>query len=138
MFRGWNPERPQTHEVNMTPLIDVSLVLVVMLLLATPLAFEASIGVRDTQRSARQAKVSDPSERIELVVISEDSVRVNRTLVGRDAVAAALAPLVAESTDKKVMVGCNHGVSHGAFVSALDQAKLSGAGEIAVFERTGR
>jgi biopolymer transport protein ExbD len=42
---------------------------------------------------------------------------------------------VAGSVDKKVMVGCDRGVSHGAFVSALDQAKLAGAAEIAVFER---
>lgn len=33
-------------EINTTPLIDVSLVLVVILLLATPLAFESSFGVR--------------------------------------------------------------------------------------------
>ncbi len=33
------------NEVNMTPLIDVSLVLVVMLLLATPLAFGFSVAV---------------------------------------------------------------------------------------------
>jgi biopolymer transport protein ExbD len=135
MFRRWNTEQAQTHEVNMTPLIDVSLVLVVMLLLATPLAFEASIGVRDAQRAATRAKATDASERIELVVVSEDSVRVNRGVVARDVVAAALAPLVAGSVDKKVMVGCDRGVSHGAFVSALDQAKLAGAAEIAVFER---
>jgi len=138
MFRGWNTSNSQSHEVNLTPLIDVSLVLVVMLLLATPLAFEASIGVRDAQRAAKAAKVSDKKERIELTVVSEDSVRVNRFLVGRDAVAATLAPLLAESSDKKVIVGCKHGVSHGAFVNCLDQAKLSGAGEIAVVERTGR
>jgi len=135
MFRGWNKETPQTAEVNLTPLIDVSLVLVVMLLLATPLAFEASIGVRGADRSAQRAKTSDANERIELVVVSEDSVRVNRKLVDRDHIAQVLAPLVEESADHRVMVGCNHGVSHGAFVNALDQAKLAGAGEISVFER---
>jgi len=39
----------------MTPLIDVSLVLVVMLLLTTPLAFESSIGVDHASKSGRRA-----------------------------------------------------------------------------------
>ena len=47
-FTPWQ-NKTREHEVNLTPLIDVSLVLVVMLLLATPLAFESSIKVRATQ-----------------------------------------------------------------------------------------
>ncbi len=37
------------NEVNMVPLIDVSLVLVVMLMLATPLAFESSLAIREAR-----------------------------------------------------------------------------------------
>ena len=36
----------------MTPLIDVSLVLVVILMVATPLAFQSSIAVRTRPRAA--------------------------------------------------------------------------------------
>ena len=56
-------QRRQTDEegmsdVNMTPLIDVSLVLVVILLLATPLAFESSFGVRKatSRKTPRKAR----------------------------------------------------------------------------------
>ena len=42
------------NEINMTPLIDVSLVLVVMLLLATPLAFESSIAIKKAMDSAKE------------------------------------------------------------------------------------
>ena len=59
-------EGPGNHEINMTPLIDVSLVLVVMLLLATPLALESSIAVRNARKSSRTAKKEKIEERIEL------------------------------------------------------------------------
>jgi hypothetical protein len=36
--------------------------------------------------------------------------------------------------DRGVFVGCEPGVSHGAFVNVLDQARQSGATEIAVFD----
>jgi biopolymer transport protein ExbD len=55
-FRALNGTNDSNHDVNMTPLIDVSLVLVVMLLLATPLAFESSIDVKNAAQAARKAQ----------------------------------------------------------------------------------
>ena len=124
-----------THEVNMTPLIDVSLVLVVMLMLATPLAFESSIAVKRSASAGREAEHESRLERVEVRVMSEDSVRVNRTVVPRGELTTTLEPLVASSVDGLVVVRCDKDVSHGSFVDVLDQAKLSGASEIAVVGR---
>jgi biopolymer transport protein ExbD len=125
-------ENKGVHEVNMTPLIDVSLVLVVMLLLATPLAMESSISVRKGKKSAKVGQEKKTVERVELTVISEDSVRVNRQLIPRSKLSLTLRPLMESNESRLVVVECNTGVSHGAFVDVLDQAKLSGAAEIAV------
>lgn len=119
----------------MTPLIDVSLVLVVMLMLATPLAFESSITVKRSATAGRAAERESRLERVEVRVVSEDSVRVNRDVVARRELATTLEPLVASSVDGLVVVRCRKDVSHGAFVDVLDQAKLSGASEIAVVGR---
>ena len=123
------------HEVNMVPLIDVSLVLVVMLLLATPLAFESRIDVASASRTGKRAEKAEKSERVEIAVVSEDSVRVNRRLVARADLAEVLTPLMEASADRGVLVACEPRVSHGAFVDVLDRAKTSGAVEIAVIER---
>jgi biopolymer transport protein TolR len=127
-----NKQGTGNHEINMTPLIDVSLVLVVMLLLATPLALESSIAVRNARKSARKAEQKKIEERIELNVVSEDSVRVNRDLVARDKLQLTLRPLLDDSSSRVVFVECDAAVSHGAFVDVLDQAKVCGATEIAV------
>jgi biopolymer transport protein ExbD len=123
------------HEVNMVPLIDVSLVLVVMLLLATPLAFESRIDVASASRTGQKAEKTEKSERVEIAVVSEDSVRVNRRWVARAALATVLAPLMETSADHGVLVACRPRVSHGAFVDVLDQAKIAGAADISVIER---
>ena len=125
-------EEGNRHEVNMTPLIDVSLVLVVMLLLATPLAFESSINVRKSDATARTAEEKSDDNRIELTIVSDDSVRVNRTTVARADLSPFLQPMFATHRDQLVVIQCGDRVSHGAFVDVLDQAKLCGAGEIAV------
>ncbi len=123
------------HEVNMVPLVDVSLVLVVILMLATPLALESSIAVRRANASARRAEAKMKMERIELDVVSKDSVLVNRILVRREKLGMTLRPLLEESDFRQVMVVCAGDVPHGAFVDVLDQAKMCGALDIAI---TGR
>ena len=119
-------------EVNMTPLIDVSLVLVVILLLATPLAFESSFGVRKTAATARQASDLEKEARIELSIMSDNLVMVNQTEVTLDDLSDFLAPLLNESSNRDVTVKCEDGVAHGTFVHVLDVTKLNGAREIAV------
>ena len=123
------------HEINLTPLIDVSLVLVVMLLLASPLAFESSISVNKSDTTAQKSETTDQDERIEIVVVTDDQVRINKMDMPREDMSAVLKPLLDRAASRTVMIGCEPGVSHGAFVNVLDQAKMCGATEIAVFER---
>lgn len=128
-------KKQEMHDINMTPLIDVSLVLVVMLLLLTPLAFESSIAVRKAVASSKKSAKREKQERVELRVVSEDSVLVNRTLVARAELSDMLRPLLEDKIQRRVIVECYDHVSHGTFVDVLDQAKLCGAGEIAVLGR---
>lgn len=136
MYRGDSKRNTEpVNEINMTPLIDVSLVLVVMLLLLTPLAFESSIAVRKAAASARKSENKEKEERVELKIVSEDSVIVNRSVVARNRLESALSPLLEGKVDKRVVIDCGDNVSHGAFVDVLDRTKLCGAGDIAVLGR---
>jgi biopolymer transport protein ExbD len=122
-------------EVNMTPLIDVSLVLVVILMVAMPMVFQSSIAVRNAAASGRQAPVVAQAERVEIAIVSEDSVRVNRLLVRREEFQATLSSLLDQSSDPMVIVDCADQVSHGTFVRVVDDAKSCGAAQIAVVGR---
>lgn len=122
-------------EVNVTPLVDVSLTLVCILLLSSPLAFESSLTVKKSAVSTAVVEETTEDDRIELRVVSEDSVLVNETTVARRELREALAPLIAASATRLVVVGCDDSVTHGAFVDVLDHAKIAGATEIAVVGR---
>ena len=120
------------RDVNMTPLIDVSLVLVVILLLATPLAFESAISVRNTATRGSKAERKVEEKHVELDVISDDIVKINRAPVSFSDLTQTLRPLLNANGSTRVVITCDDRVSHGAFVSVLDKAKVSGAAEIAV------
>ena len=119
-------------QVNMTPLIDVSLVLVVILLLLTPLALESGIlfGKSDVTTPAQPALQARPL--LDVRLVSEESVEVEGKLLARESLLAFLSPRMEQEKYRGVAIDCAGWVTHGAFVNVLDQARLSGAQEIAV------
>ncbi|HET7496790.1 MAG TPA: biopolymer transporter ExbD [Candidatus Eisenbacteria bacterium] len=131
--RRWRMRNPESiFEPNMTPLIDVCLVLVVILMVATPMAFQSSIGVQKAAKAGKAAAIAAKSERVEISIVSADTVTVNRTTVVRKDLPLLLKPLLQLSNTKTVIVHCADTVPHGAFVGVLDEAKQCGAAQIAV------
>ena len=122
------------YEPNLTPLIDVCLVLVVILLVATPMTLQSGIAV-SRAASGGKTGASARAARIEISIKDDQNLTVNRTPVLRSELKTALRPLLASSQTRDVVVSCADGVSHGAFVSVLDEAKVMGAGRIAVVGR---
>ena len=133
--RARKPNVGIISEINMTPLIDVSLVLVVILLVATPLAFQSSLLLSTAAARPREAATAAAPDRVEVTVLSEESVRVGSTVVPRPELARALGPAIEHSASRLVVVRCADGVTHGTFVGVLDQAHALGAVRIAVVGR---
>jgi biopolymer transport protein ExbD len=129
------PRAPQTSgifDVNMTPLIDVSLVLVVILMVATPLALQSSIAFNTGSAGARRAAPVRAPSRVDIALLTEQSVRVNHTVVTRAQLAGTLGPLLKANAGGVVVVRCADGVTHGAFVDVIDEARALGAAQIVV------
>ena len=118
----------------MTPLIDVSLVLVVIRLLATPLAVESSIAIKQAAISGKKANEESKKERVEIDILSDEILVINRETISQSSLEEILTPLLASSSEHVVVVSCQDEVSHGRFVNVLDRAKLCGAQKIAVKE----
>jgi biopolymer transport protein ExbD len=128
-------KRPEgIHDPNMVPLIDVSLVLVVILLVATPMALQSGIAV---SRAASSGQKAEPArtERIEVNILGADSILVNKLLVSRPTLGFRLRTLLQTSATRQVVVRCADQVAHGDFVAILDEAKAQGAAAIAVVGR---
>jgi len=121
-------------QVNMTPLIDVSLVLVVTLLLMTPLALESGIFVRN-QQDDQPVQVTEEEPRLVLVhILSENLVQVENRILPRNNLSPVLGAMLRQPGVSGVNLGCADNVSHAAFVDVLDKAKLCGAATIAISE----
>ena len=127
-------DAPGIYDVNMTPLIDVSLVLVVILMVATPMALQSRLLLQKPGAAAAPQQAERP-ERVEIGIVSEDSLSVGMHLVPRRSLGSVLRPLLSGPGKRQVVVRCAPDVTHGTFVYVLDEAKQCGAGQIAVLGR---
>jgi biopolymer transport protein ExbD len=119
-------------QVNMTPLIDVSLVLVVTLLLMTPLALESGIWVRNQSTPPPVVETEEEPGLVALIILSEDMVQVGNRLMNRRHLQPVLGAMLRLPEFDGVHLTCEDHVSHATFVDVLDRAKLSGARTIAL------
>ena len=119
------------HEPNVTPIIDVALVLVIILLVATPMALQSGIAL---SRAAASGRAGAPAAvaRVEISILDAGHLTVNRIPVDRASFGPTLQALLRTAPVRDVLVRCADGVPHGVFVSVIDEAKANGAGAIAV------
>lgn len=132
--------QPGLVPINMTPLIDVALVLVVALLVMSSLGLESGFQVRaqaTAAASSAEAIAATPAP-IAVTILSPTEVRVDDRVLHRGQLRPVLTAMLRQRADDAVTVRCDDRVTHAVFVDVLDQVKLSGAGAIAIAAEDGR
>ena len=120
-------ERTAAHQpmsdINMTPLVDVMLVLVVIFIITAPLLVSA-IKV-DLPKTTGAAAVNAPTF-IALTVDKSGKVFVDDRPLGPEAVAAALRRAGERNPDTEVRLRADRAVPYGQVVELMGQAHLAG------------
>jgi len=127
------PPRP-IASVNVTPLIDVLLVLLIVFMVIVPERTRAlDVRVPEAQERGSGA-TADPV----VLGLTENAMTLNgRPVASLDALALELAPLFAGQTERALFVRTSEGVAYGSLVEALDVARGAGARRIGLLPRPG-
>jgi len=114
-------------EINITPLTDVFLVLLIIFMVTTPLIMTAGIKIK----MPRTQSLPSLSERdIILAITSNERYFVNNTEVPKARLGDYLREL--RIGNKIVVVQADARLAHGIVVGALDIAKQAGAERLAI------
>jgi len=123
MGGGHSDNRSVMAEINVTPLVDVMLVLLVIFMVTAPMMQQ---GVQVNLPKA-DAKAMTPPEESVIVTVDKDG----KTFINKDEVPAAdlrnkLTTMFASRTKKEVFLKADAGVPYGEVVKAM--ADIKGAG----------
>jgi biopolymer transport protein ExbD len=117
------------HEINVTPFIDVMLVLLIIFMVAAPLATVDIVVDLPTSNAAPAPRPEEPL----FVTLSEDlSLAIGNNPIGREALATSLDKITDGDRETRVFLRADAAVSYGALMEVMNLLRASGYVRIAL------
>ena len=131
-FRVQRPEL--ITRVNVTPIIDVALVLVIILLVTAPMMSVADLPVDLPAAKTREA---EDERNVSITIASDGQFAVDETKVVPERLRAALESKLGEAGNQEVLVvvRADTGVPFATIRHTLDDARAAGAKRLAIATR---
>jgi biopolymer transport protein ExbD len=134
---NFDRQRPDEPEINLIPFIDVLLVILIFLMLATSFSKFTELEVNLPTADAEKAK--DRPAEIIVAVSAEGRYSVNGTAVdGRsvDLLAQALAAAAKDNREAMVIVSADATAAHQSVINVMDAARRVNLGRLTFATQT--
>ncbi|MDP9122954.1 MAG: biopolymer transporter ExbD [Acidobacteriota bacterium] len=115
-------------EINVTPLVDVCLVLLIIFMLVTPL-LRKGMAV-ELPQTGNPGSLAETRRQLTVSIRSDGSVFVDRSLVTEERLGAVLAALHGQGADRPVVVDGDRRLSYRTVASVLQRVREAGFGRV--------
>lgn len=119
----------ENHEINVTPFIDVMLVLLIIFMVAAPLA-TVDVNVDLPASSAQPAQ--RPDEPLYLTVKEDLGLNLGNDAVSREQLAAALERVTEGNRDTRIFLRADKAIEYGQFMEVMNLLRDAGYLKIAL------
>jgi len=119
----------ENHEINVTPFIDVMLVLLIIFMVAAPLA-TVEVNVDLPASTAKPAE--RPEEPLYLTVKDDLSLNLGNDTVSREALAASIDRQTGGKKDTRIFLRADKAVDYGHFMEIMNLLRDAGYLKIAL------
>jgi biopolymer transport protein ExbD len=127
---GSADEENAISEINITPLVDVCLVLVIIFMVTAPMTVESGIIVNSSKVTESVGK-STKNEAVQ-INITKKALFIDNNKVADGNEVAAMKAAISANKKKLCMVTSERDSSHGRLVWVLDTAKMAGAKTLSI------
>jgi biopolymer transport protein ExbD len=113
----------ELHEINVTPFIDVILVLLIIFMIAAPLA---TVDISVDLPAANAERTSRPDKPLFLTLKSDLSLTIDNDAVGRSALATALDQATSGDKQQRVFLRADKTVPYGELMTLMNELRSAG------------
>jgi biopolymer transport protein ExbD len=113
----------EVHEINVTPFIDVILVLLIIFMIAAPLA---TVNISVDLPAANAETAPRPDKPLYLTLKTDLSLALDNDAIGRAALAAALDRASAGDKQQRVFLRADKSVPYGELIALMNELRNAG------------
>ncbi len=117
------PSRAAMSEINVTPLVDVMLVLLIVFMVAAPLM---TVGVPIELPKTEATQIDSSTEPITITVQADRSIYLQETKIALKELAPKLVAIAKNGYDEQIFVRADTNVNYGSVMEVM--GLLNGAG----------
>ena len=134
-MRRWSFSKDKTKimsDINITPLTDVVMVLLVIFMVTTPLMMNEAFKIKLPTATTAEPQTEQTTTVSVAPPASAPTIYLNKAQVSMDDLKGLLTSRMATSPDKTVVIKADKAILHGTVVQVLDIAKEAGALKLAI------
>lgn len=128
-FTNADDELELNHDINVTPFIDVMLVLLIIFMVAAPLA---TVDVKVDLPVSNAKPVKKPAEPVYLTVAKDGELSVGNRPVPRDQVGAAIAAATNQDREQRIFIRADKTVDYEQIMTAMNALRAAGYTRVAL------
>jgi len=132
---GEADEMTDMAEINVTPLVDVMLVLLIIFMITAPMLTQGlDVALPQAEGKSFELASSQPAK---VTITSAGAVYVDGTSVGSTDLDQTLGPILRTRRIKRALLEADEGVPYGRVVAVLDVMNRAGVEQLGMITRPG-
>jgi biopolymer transport protein ExbD len=125
---GGNNDEP-IAEINVVPLVDIILVVLIIFMVTAPMIMKPSIDVKLPK--AASGKETAPTK-LNVAVTKDGAIQLNGQKITLDALQAEAEKLREQNPEIQAIISADQSVPHGEVIAVIDKVKLAGVTKFAI------
>jgi biopolymer transport protein TolR len=132
---GEGDEMTDMAEINVTPLVDVMLVLLIIFMVTAPMLTQGlDVALPEAEGKSFELASSQPAK---VTVTSSGAVYVDGSPVGSTDLELSLGPMLRTRRIKRALLEADEGVPYGRVIAVLDVMNRAGVEQLGMITRPG-
>ncbi len=136
---GYNKGRGSNHrpmaEINVTPMVDVMLVLLIIFMVAAPL-LTAGVPI-DLPDSKAKAISDEDNKPLEVSISKDGKIFVGETEVTEERIVTILTSMTEDNPDRRIYIRADKGLDYGKVMGILGTINGAGFNKVALISEAG-
>jgi len=130
-MQEFDQEEDSITGINVTPLVDITLVLLIIFMVTARFISEPSIGVNLPKTSSHTTAEASPSN-VFLTINEQHQIFLNNKAISRQDLASEIRQLKKDKPDMNLILRADRSVSHGEVIAVLDEIRNEGVTQFGI------